>query len=228
MTIYLDLDGVLLSVSARYHAVYGSLIAGLGGVPLDAAAYWSLKRLGWKESRICAAHHVACDARRYASRFVEEIESPQVLAHDHLVDGALRTLGRLRGSHRLVLCTLRRRGAALRTQIEALGIAALLEDVLNEDDNDGDWRVKAGLMSRDMLRSGDSPGAPAMLVGDSEGDILAARHAGVISVVVLNGMRGPGILAANDPGHLIEDITRIGRCLPAGDGETRWLARESA
>lgn len=217
MTLYLDLDGPLLDVARRYHEVYRSIVRELGGEPLQRESYWGLKRSGRRETEICAASHPEIDPVRYLDLFVERIEAPSRLAEDTLADGASRTLAALRGRHRLVLATLRRRGAAMRGQLAALGILESFDGILQAEGNEGSWSTKAALIAADR---GFDP-AESLLVGDTEGDVLAARRVGISVLGVRNGLREPRVLTAAGPCVLIDTIEGLIGWLQEGGRTSR-------
>jgi phosphoglycolate phosphatase len=202
VTLYIDLDGPLLDVSRRYHAVYRSILALFGDSPIDQDAYWRLKRAGRRETEICATMHPGIDPAKYLRRFLERIEEPSYLASDRSVEGAGRTLAALRGRHRLVLATLRRRGAAMRAQLADLGLLDFFDLILQAEANDGSWRTKAEMIAAE--RGFDRK--ESLLVGDTEGDVLAALRVGIPALGVRNGLRDPGVLAEAGPCFLIETI----------------------
>jgi phosphoglycolate phosphatase-like HAD superfamily hydrolase len=207
--LYIDLDGPVLDVSRRYHEAYRTIVSGMGETPVEREVYWRLKRIGWRETEICARMHPGIDRDRYLDLFVSRIEEPGVLAADLLAEGAGRTLAALKGRHRLVLATLRRRGAPMRAQLAGLGILDFFDGILQTEANHGSWRTKATMIAGDL----QSHPVDSLLVGDTEGDILAARSVRIRALGVRNGLRDPGLLAAAGPCTLIDTIEGlIGHC----------------
>ena len=212
MTIYLDLDGTILEVANRFHIVYCSIVREFGETPLDRETYWNFKRARGREVELCKFLHNRIDPAHYIEQFVAKIESPIHLPQDRLVHGAMEVLSSLAERHRLVLVTLRRKGAPLAWQLRELGLTPLLDDILQREDNDGSWMNKS-----EMIRAHGNGGrrGACMLVGDTEADIQAARLLGIHDVVVANGLRSREVLESFSPSRTIETIRNIHECLPA-------------
>jgi phosphoglycolate phosphatase len=205
LTVFFDLDGTLVDVRERHYRTYRSALAPLGGRPLDAAAYWRLKRRGAGQAEVLTASRVAPDRREaFLHRFLAEIEAPERLALDRLVPGAKATLGALRaGGHRLVLVSLRRSPAAFAEQVARLGIADLFDRVDADRPAEDGRRAKRVLVQRAGL-----PG-PAAVVGDTEADVGAALDLGLVPVAVTTGLRNRGFLVAAGAAAVVDRIGEV-------------------
>lgn len=161
-----------------------------GGRPLDARRYWTLKRRGARWAELLARSEVAAAGEgAFLERFVARIEAPEQLRLDRLFPAVPAVLAALRRrGDRLVLLSLRRSPAGLRRQVDDLGVAGAFARVCSGQAHAEGHRSKAHL----IRRAGFDP--PAVVVGDTEADLLAARRLGLAAVGVASGLRNGGYL----------------------------------
>lgn len=191
--LFLDLDGPLLDVSARYHGVYSLIAEELGVEPLARQVYWQAKRRqAALEEFFPGATRGSSLKKRYLDRWLACIEAPEWLALDSPVLGAEECLQGLAQSYSLYLVTLRRDPAALAAQLEDLDLWPHFRGVYcGWAEGTAGARVKADWM-QPLVKS---PHQTAM-VGDSEIDILAARLLNIHAIGVSYGIReGPQLQA---------------------------------
>ena len=198
-TCFIDFDGTLLDNRARYYQLY---LDGLGegaSQPLSADAYWQLKRSRTSERDLASRTGFDGDFEGYAAWRLANIEVDAYLDLDTLFEGAVAALERARETYRVVLVTHRRKGAALRRQLTALGLDSLLDAVVH---GPADGPSKAHLIREtDWVAHPDD-----MFVGDTEVDIRCARDLGCRAVAVTCGLRTPELLAIEKPDALVEGI----------------------
>jgi phosphoglycolate phosphatase len=140
----------------------------------------------------------------FLARFLAEIESPDRLALDRLLPGAVAALAALaaRGD-RLVLLSLRRDPAAFAGQVARLRIAERFA------------RVDAGRTSADdrvakrRLIEAAGVDGPAAVVGDTEADMGAARALGLAAVGVTTGLRNRRVLLAAGADAVVDRTARV-------------------
>lgn len=208
--LFLDLDGPLLDVRARYHGVYSQIAEELGVTPLGRESYWAAKRRRapleefFPGARCPSSNGRASGDRMlayplgeqtgalrevYLKRWLSRIEAPEWLAWDQPVEGAEECLLELSRSYSLFLVTLRREPAALAAQLEDLDLWPLFSAVYCgwAEGTEG-AHVKAQWI-RPLLNGGS-----AALVGDSEIDIQAAQLLGIRAIGVSYGIRDPAEL----------------------------------
>jgi phosphoglycolate phosphatase len=192
-------------VRERHYATYRSAVAAFGGRPLEVGTYWARKRRGVGWAALLAASGVAADRQgAFLERFVAEIEDPRRLRLDRLFPGAAETLQALRDrGDRLVLLSLRRSPAALLRQVDDLGIAAAFERVCSGQRHPEGHRAKVHLVRR------VDPGPAAVLVGDTEADVLAARQLGLASVGVAGGLRTRGYLRRAGADVVVDGVRQL-------------------
>lgn len=199
--LFLDLDGPILDVRRRYHSVHADILAALGvrEDPLDLAAFWEDKRAGASGRALCAAHYPEVDAVEYGARWIAEIEAPERLLLDEVWTTARAALERLRASGPLVIVTLRQHGERVTGELARLGVE--VDRVLHASPLDGPgWNSKERLLRTERAREGD------WIVGDTEVDIRAGKALGMRTCGVTCGIRNAGLLAAEGPEHLVEDL----------------------
>jgi phosphoglycolate phosphatase-like HAD superfamily hydrolase len=189
MQIFIDLDGPLLDVTRRYYLIYSDLMRKAGNRPFDQESYWSLKRLSVRESAIvqrCASRQDTVD---YLQKRQQLLEDPAYLLYDRLQPGVAETLDGWFAEHELYLVTLRRDGDALLSQLNLLGIRSYFKKVFCADNVEPSWKIKCEWMRSIRSRLGD-----AVVIGDTEVDVLAGRAAGLRTVALSCGIRSRRLL----------------------------------
>lgn len=201
-TVYLDLDGTILDIAERYYRIHCDVCRSLGLVPIAAAEYWELKRDRRDLDNLPG--RVAADlSQRYRQERVARIEAPEYLAHDRLLPGARQALTTLATRDRLVLVTLRHNPAAVYQQLRELSIDFVFDQIITGHAVDEpSWRAKARLIERDN----HSGHLPAVIVGDTEADVLAGKSLGIATIAVLSGIRSRSFLEGLQPNRLIASI----------------------
>jgi phosphoglycolate phosphatase len=177
----------------------------LRGRPLDATAYWRLKRRGVPLAVVLARSGVAPKRQdQFLARFLAEIEAPARLALDRLFPGVEAALASLaaRGD-RLVLLSLRRSPRAFADQVERLGIAGAFERA------DAARTAEDGRVAKRDLIERAGFGDAAAVVGDTEADMGAARALGLAPVGVTTGLRNRSYLLAAGAATVLDRISQV-------------------
>lgn len=202
--IYLDLDGTLIDVREKYCRLHEDIARAMGRQPLPSAIFWTLKRRATPLPALLGDWEA--EAREsYSRRWLAAIEAPTYLQFDGLIPGTRKVLSRLSRRHRLVLATLRRDGRALREQLQRLGIEGYFAGAVAAGDHPSAGSAKAQL----LRLKGETNGRRAIVVGDSEADVEAARELGAPVVCVLTGIRDRPFLEALRPDHIIESVGQL-------------------
>lgn len=179
--VALDLDGTLIDAKVR-QVELARFHLGAFGVELDGEILWAKKREGATTRAALEAMGYPC-AAEVAAGWGRDIESREWLARDAWLPGVLELLGRLREKGvRVRVVTARRDAAAVGEQAEALGLSALVDEVVVVDPR------RAAVEKAAYLEG------VALFVGDSESDAEAAALAGVPFVAVETGVRSRGFL----------------------------------
>lgn len=202
-TIALDLDGTLLDVKFRYHAIHRDLLK--PHKTLDLKTYWKLKRQGVPERQMLAKLKVPGEQiEHYLRRRMELIETESYVAMDRLVAGVKPTLRILARDYNLVLVTNRHNHAQLHRQLDNLGIREYFKSVLTAEST-GEEQIAA--RKAELVRELDAD--ILAVVGDTRQEVLAARMLKAIAVVVSYGIREPQALKRAKPDSLITRINEL-------------------
>jgi phosphoglycolate phosphatase len=213
LTLFIDLDGPLLDVSARYAALHRDLLhaAGLRGMTADR--YWERKRARIPEEEILRELGVLGLAHDYLRLRLERVESPDYLALDRPWPWTHEVLGLLARRYPLVLVTARANHLLLLEQLDRLELVAFFHEILSEPARRGVDRQKARLIDA-YLRRHDRP-ADGWMVGDTEADVSAGQIVGLRTAAVQNGLRNGDLLQQAEPDHLLNDIRELPGLLEA-------------
>jgi phosphoglycolate phosphatase len=218
-----------VDVRERHYRTYRAAVEAFGGRPLGGTSYWTLKRRGARWAEVLARSEI--DTRRegaFLERFVARIEAPGNLRLDRLfpsVPEMLEALGR--GGGRLFLVSLRRSSSGLRRQLHDLGIATAFERVCS-----GHAEARSHLQKANLIRQlGVVP--PAVLVGDTEADVLAAELLGLGAIGVSSGMRNRRYLTDIGADVVVEQVAQVPTVLDSvspssAATQAAWSAMPSA
>jgi phosphoglycolate phosphatase len=205
LTVFFDFDGTLVDVRERHYQTYREATERFGGRPLDGGRYWKLKRRSTPWPAILAESGVATRFHgAFLERFVASVEAPSSLRLDRLYPGVgvvLRSL-RERGDH-LVLLSLRRSSGSFLQQVHDLGVAGLFERICS-----GHAKPAGHLDKIELIRQvGFSP--PAVVVGDTEADVLAARALGLAAIAVSTGLRSRSYLQRAGADVVLDGVRQV-------------------
>jgi phosphoglycolate phosphatase len=203
-TLFFDLDGPLLDVSARYTALHRDLLHASGLRGMAADRYWERKRARVPEEEILRELGVLRQAPDYLRERLERVESPDYLVLDRPWPWTHEILGLLACRYPLVLVTARSSHLLLLEQLDRLELIAFFHEILSEPARRGVDKQKARLMSN-YLRRHERP-AEGWMIGDTEADIGAGQLVGLKTAAVQTGIRSAELLQQASPDHLINDI----------------------
>lgn len=215
LTVLFDVDGTLLDVRARHHRLYAELVRTRGGDPLSPDRYWSAKTdaVPWR-TILDASALGAGDEAAFLSAFADQIEDPERLEADTVVDGILTVLAELRPRAELGAISLRRHHESLVGQLRHLGLAECFARVDSAAGHRDARAEKHRLIA--TWRAGAGRAGPLVVVGDTEVDVLAARDAEVSVVAVTWGLRSidrlrwtPADGLVETPADLLTVIDRV-------------------
>ena len=205
-TIVLDLDGPLLDGRERHYACYRSILDDLGYEPVDAAAYWAMKRDRVDRKAQLDASGAGAAYEPFLRAWLDRIERPEFLALDRVQAGAVDALRRWKsGGIGLGLATLRRSPDRLRDQLASTGLGRFL-DALVVSGHEGGGAGKARQVREAV--PGLDPGR-TLWVGDTEVDVEAARALGCPVWALTCGLRTGSYLESLAPDFLSPDITHV-------------------
>ncbi len=201
-----DLDGTLLDTSTRHFTVYETVTKQFNGTVLDKAAYWQQKRRNTPWPEILTASGIdPGQSQAFLTKFIALIEQIDMLKLDELFPFSLPCLERL-SAYELYLVSLRRNEANLLQQIEWLGLAPHFARVITGHTENEGFEMKKELIGRLNEKN-------AVVIGDTEADIKAARLLGLRSIAVTSGIRDNGLLEQASPDRLVESVKAIDESL---------------
>jgi phosphoglycolate phosphatase-like HAD superfamily hydrolase len=207
--LFLDLDGPLLDVSARYYRAYRQIIARRGGRPIFPIRYWRLKRKKMPIADLLALSAIALSQAEFRRQWLGLIERKELLCADRIWPGAKAILAALGKRYCLVLVSLRHSRSNLIWQLKRLGLGGYFFRVLSAAPEVNSWRVKCRLIKGTV-----GAGAGSYLIGDSEVDVLAGKALGLPVVAVHCGVRDKAFLAKLRPEYLASSLRQAAKILP--------------
>jgi len=210
LAVVFDLDGTLLDVEARHHHVYSSACRELGGVPLDRAEYWQLRRQRAGSPDILARSGITGDRyTAFETAFQAQIELPESLGFDVLFPDVIPLLAKVSAVHGCVLVAQRAAPVALQAQLAVLGVTPYFQAIETAPSHsEPAFQVKAGL-----IRKAVHSDMHGVVIGDTEADVMAATALRYQSIAVASGTRDRDILEQQEPDHLVDDLSGVEHAL---------------
>jgi phosphoglycolate phosphatase-like HAD superfamily hydrolase len=204
MQIFIDLDGPILDVTRRYYLIYSDLLKKADFLPFDQDSYWSLKRLSINESAIVQRNMPLAGVTEYLDQRGCLVEDPAYLVYDKLHTGALDTINAWASDYELNLVTLRRNRAALMSQLDLLGLRGKFDRVFCAQGVEPGWQTKC-----EWIRASRTKPGGAVIIGDTEVDVLAGRAAGIYTVALSCGIRSRQLLEQLSPDALLSRLSAV-------------------
>lgn len=210
MKIYFDYDGPILDVRERSWVVHSRVIKGLGGTLFgDWRRHWAQKQERTKKTIILRESDLDENLeKQYLQRYIELIEQEDALLSDKPIRGVKTVLDALSREHNLVLVTLRKNTDTALKQVKGLGIDKYFSTLLigGENKDEQTFDAKTRMIQAEAEDSGE---LGKILVGDTEGEIVAAKNLGITSVAVLGGIRSKNYLQSYAPDYMISHIRQL-------------------
>lgn len=205
MNIFFDLDGVLIDPYPRYYAIHSLL-----------ARKHSLKQLSYeeyvrsKQNRRSELFYLE-DLRKdnYIQERLSLLEHPKFLSLDPLYFDAKETLKILKKRNKLYLVTVRRNRKELLEQLKNLGIVSCFEKIFSPERcrfAKSLPQVKEELLS---LFFQENKKTQAMIVGDTEADILTGKHYAMRTVGIVDRLRTRKFIFSLKPDFIINRIGEL-------------------
>jgi len=207
LKIFFDLDGPILDVSKRYYKVFLDIAGGKS--KLSKKAFWELKkkRTPWPNIFKKAALKIKNDD--FLRLWLWCIEGKIYLSLDKLRPNVKRRLSSLSKKNSLYLISLRQFKKNLFWQVKKLGIDKYFKKIIHCPHTSGKpWQEKAKLI-RKNLRSKEQ----AVMIGDTEVDIRAAKISGIKSIGITSGIRTKELLIKEKPDSLIPNLRNISKLI---------------
>lgn len=216
MKIYLDLDGPILDIRWRSWVVHCRVVEELGGKPVrNWLRHWQQKQVRTKKGVMLAESGLNPNLEpEYLKRFVALVELEEYLSLDQLIPGVREALDKLSKSNKLVLVTLRQNPTGVKNQIKKFKLGKYFSKLSIGGQREGETTDQA--KKRIILSEAEESGKLGqLLVGDTEGEILAAKALTIPSVAILGGIRSDEYLAKLNPTFTIKHLRQLRQIIVA-------------
>lgn len=201
---FIDLDGVILDPMSRLYHLYSHLIKQFGGRPIEKLRYCEKKRNKVGNSMILQESKLPSSmVKEYEKQFMALVETPQFLCYDSLINGSNVVLSSLRDFGKCCLVTVRRNRETLMSELERFRLGSHFEVVLSQG---GTRPVE---IKKALIRRYGYNEKTALIVGDTETEILTGRELGIATVAVTSGLRSREFLARYSPDMLINSVAEL-------------------
>ena len=197
MRVFLDVDGPILDVSARYYAVH----VAIAGDSMSRDFFWEQKRAGMGGRAIVEHNGLDVSADEYSRRWVAEIEAAEHMHLDVLQPGVFEAMDALRSFATVTFVSLRQNGPQLRAQLRRLGVAKD-EAILSASPLDGHGPE----LKVELIRAHGFDAADA-IIGDTRIDLEAGHALGLRTIGVTCGIRTRADLAQASPSIIVANLS---------------------
>ena len=204
MRIFFDLDGPILDVSKRYYKVFIDITY---SNQISKGIFWSFKKEKKPWKNIFKQAGLNLNEKIFLRKWFGNIEKRRYLKLDRLQQKVKKVLAALRKKNSLYLISLRQSKSNLFWQLKYLGLDGYFDKVIHcKNTKSYGWLNKAKLIKQNL----SSP-KEAIIIGDTEIDIRAAKLAKIKSVAVLCGIREKKLLVKEKPDYIVSDIRNLNK-----------------
>lgn len=188
MQVFIDLDGTILDVQSRYHAVYRDILSAYGYDWLDTDIFWQCKRDRMPVYSILSKTGAEDKKEEFKKQWQNRIEQERYLELDEVWPGMKDFLSSCGAG--LVLVTMRRDRDGLLSQIDRLFFSGCFKQVISVSPkvNMERHELKAMEIKR-YLNDSCISNSEAVIAGDSEADIMAGKLLDIKTAAVTYGIR---------------------------------------
>lgn len=186
--IFIDFDGTIVSGNLKHYNCYKKIVNEYGGYPVSQDEYWNFKRNKIDRKVLLTKTKFDGSYEDYQNRWLELIETKEMLMYDELTIENRQTLIKLKNyTKQLVLVTMRHNRKNLLWQLEKLAIKHLFEDIIVVDST----RCKNKYEAVKQLKPTRS-----LVIGDTEEDEILSEKLGAEFVAIISGLRDKADLNA--------------------------------
>jgi phosphoglycolate phosphatase len=224
LTVFCDFDGPIIDVSERYYQTYQLGLADLQALHqargetlpihlLTKEQFWQMKQDRVPDLEIAMRSGLQPHQVDYfLQRVTEIVNQPALLHQDRLQPGVRWALSLLRSQGaKLILVTLRCQNQAIQI-LESYGLAGLFTEIRGTSDRDAAYRNQAEQKTQLLAQViGDrhlsaSALESAVIIGDTEADVIAGQVAGISTVALTCGIRSATYLKRFQPDRIHQDL----------------------
>jgi len=182
MNLFIDFDGTIIDISAKYNYVYSEI---KNKYSLPNIDYWNLRRKGMNFSDGLKSIGLPnSKIEDFRADWISSIETIEALAHDKLFDGVSDHLFSLSKQYRLILCTSRKNHGNLELQLSKLGITDAFEFLMLV----GNGYSKSEEIIKYIKNLKHEDFSRDWIIGDTGQDMAAGVNANINSCGVLTGL----------------------------------------
>lgn len=205
MNIFFDLDGVLIDPYPKYYKIHLFLTRKYSLKPLSYEDY-----VKSKQNKLPELFYLDdLKKENYVQERLSLLEHPKFLSTDPLYADTKTTLETLKKKHKLFLITVRKNRKELLRQLRNLEIFSYFKKIYSSKSNQltqNPQTVKQELLLPFLLKNKTER---AIIVGDTEADILAGKHSRMLTVAVINGLRTKEFLLSQKPDFIIDNVGEL-------------------
>ena len=221
-TVFCDLDGPLIDVSARYYKTYRLAIDStikhyrqigeeLHVSPMRQDRFWHLKLERIPDVDIAQMTGFAGEQiDHFLSTVRQLVNQSHLLQEDRLQPWAMDALDYLKQAGvRLVLVTLRSHEQAIQI-LKRFGIYHYFSAIQGSTDEfaayDNYAHSKAAMLEKLLSTLHPQDSDLFWMIGDTEADVLSAKEMGIESIALSCGMRSQAYLQRLEPNYVLGDL----------------------
>lgn len=196
--IFCDLDGPILDGKLRHYNCYRDIVLQYGGEPISIERYWLLKRNKIQRTMLLELTGFKGSYDEYFTSWIDLIEQKKYLEYDVLKPDVHKTL--LKWSEdceNLYIVTQRQNRENLIWQLSNLDIKKYFNKILT---------CPPGIEGSKYYALKDIAFNKAIMIGDTEEDMMTAKRLGISSIAIKTGLREKKYLDANVYVDEIKDI----------------------
>ncbi len=210
MHVFFDIDGTIIDHRQRIYDPYVRYAHTHGFSAFDKTVYLQKKREGASEKSVAA--------QTFPSEYIEPyiiwkrsvIEKPRILSTDTLVPGIDTAVTTLAQHHTLIALSARQSKKRLIDQLKHLRIFKKFADIICIPDAtsqiDGKTASLRNYLLKHHVRAGD-----AVIVGDTEADMIAGTQSSVRTIGVSWGIRSASFLASHGAHAVLDNPSQLPR-----------------
>ncbi len=202
MKVFLDLDGPVLDVSRRYYKVFSDISKQKN---IKQKEFWKYKREKKSWNYIFNKVKIKLDEDKFLKVWLKNIEKRNYLKLDKIQFRAKGVLHQLLKNNTLYLISLRQSKSNLLWELKHLKLDRYFDKIIycKHSKNLG------GLEKARLIKKNLSKKEKAIIAGDTEIDIRAAKLAKIKSIGINSGIRTKELLVKEKPDFICNKLEEI-------------------